>query len=88
MSSNDTRLVKTIEVDANESERYSDPIYFMEKQANRGAYGLMMPETDTRNRIARELVKAGECRHAGERFEKAGKSLAKVLELPHFTVLL
>lgn len=47
----DVRQVKTREVIVDKAEEVKDPIYFLEKQANRGGYGLMMPATDTKNRL-------------------------------------
>ncbi len=86
MSCNDIRLVNTIEIEVDETKKYSDPIYFMEKQANRGAYGLMMPAVNTRELIQEECSKAKGCLHFGEMYEIAGKAIAKTLSLPHFRV--
>ncbi|MBR1432334.1 hypothetical protein [Ruminococcus sp.] len=86
MPCNDVRLVKTIEIIADETKKYTDPIYFMEKQVNRGAYGLMMPATDTAAMIVKERDKAENCRHDGERYETAGKAMAKTLGLAHFRI--
>ena len=58
----------------------------MEKQANRGAYGLMMPAVSTRELIMDECSKAEEYQHLGEMYEIAGKAIAKTLGLPHFRV--
>lgn len=72
-----------------------DPIYFMEKQANRGANALMMPASDTRSRILEESIKAQETirknmgrpsRHLGELYEEVGKQLSKKLGVPHFRI--
>ena len=59
---------------------------FMEKQANRGAYGLMMPETHTRELIRTECRNAENYRHVGEKFELAGIAIGKTLHLPHFRI--
>lgn len=58
MGSNDVRNVKTVEIEIDEDKEYSDPIYFMEKQADRGAYGLMLPATHTKSIIADNIRKA------------------------------
>ena len=71
MGSNDVRQVKTREVIVDKAEEVKDPIYFIEKQANRGGYGLMMPATDTRKQIAELCRKVHGYRHAGEKFEPA-----------------
>ncbi|MBO6228996.1 MAG: hypothetical protein J6O50_00385 [Ruminiclostridium sp.] len=86
MTSNDVRLVNAIEIEEEKAKGYKDPIYFMEKQANRGAYGLMMPAAATRKMIVKERDKAENCRHNGERYEAAGKSMAKTLCLPYFRI--
>lgn len=86
MASNDIRLVKTVEVEVEEGKELSDPIFFMENQADRGAYGLMMPASDTRTRIDAELKKASGYKNAGGKFEIVGKELSRQLHLPHFRV--
>ena len=86
MGSNDIRLVKTIEKEVEEGKELKDPIFFMENQADRGAYGLMMPATDTRERVHTELGKVKEYKNAGDLYEQAGKELSRQLVLPHFRV--
>lgn len=86
LCSNDLRIVKTKEVEMDENNVQRDPIYFMEKQANRGAYGLMMPESDTRSRISSLHSSGIACRHQGERYEHIGKNLSKALRVPDFRV--
>lgn len=86
MDSNDLRQVKTKEIVIEKDEVVKDAIYFMEKQANRGAYGLMMPETHTRELIWNECRNAENYRHAGEKFELAGIAMGKTLHLPHFRI--
>lgn len=86
MGSNDVRQVKTREVIVDKKEVVKDPIYFIEKQANRGGYGLMMPETDTRKQITEQCLSAEGYRHAGDKYEIVGKELAKNLHLPHFRI--
>lgn len=89
MGSNDPRkvAVREIIVDANNDPNdYHDAIYFMEKQANRGAYGLMLPTTSTRELIERRSSDVGPCRHAGARYEAVGKKMGMELMLPHFRI--
>lgn len=86
MGSNDVRLIKAIEAIQEDNKGYSNPIYFMEKQTNRGAFALMMPAGDMTSMIAEECSKADNCRHFGEQFEIAGKAISKRLRLPHFRV--
>ena len=60
--------MKKAEID--ESERcLKDPVYFMEKQANRAGYALMLPESHTRRLIEAALGEVRYSRHDGEKFE-------------------
>ncbi len=86
MYNTDIRRIKSVEVVVNQEAGLSDPVYFMEKQANRGAYGLMMPASATEEMIKEECEKISRFRHAGEKYELAGKAISKALSLPHFRV--
>lgn len=74
---------------------WSDPVYFMEKQANRGAFGLMMPAMSTHEMIRSEcerarknvLMETGHSyRHSGELYEDVGKEISRRLNIPHFRI--
>ena len=86
MGSNDLRQVKVREVIVDADHEEKDAIYFMEKQANRGGYGLMAPATDTRRRIGAFLREKGDYHHAGEHYQAVGKKLARELHLPDFRI--
>jgi hypothetical protein len=86
MYNTDLRKIKTGEVEIEPGKELSDPIFFMEKQANRGAYGLLLPASTTQELIAAACERAARCCHAGEKYEIAGKIIAKDLSLPHFRV--
>ena len=86
LASNDDKHITYIKVKQEEGKAVVNPVYFMEKQANRGAYGLMMPESTTSRMIMEECRKVGECRHAGEKYDIAGKRMAWELKLPNFRV--
>lgn len=86
MGSNDPRKVAMQELIVDANHEPDDAIYFMEKQANRGAYGLMLPATHTREYIKRLYHDAGNCRHAGERYEAIGKEMRSELLLPYFRI--
>lgn len=86
MGSNDPRKVTMKELVVDETHEPNDAIYFMEKQANRGAYGLMLPATSTRGLIERIYRDVGQCRHAGARYEAVGKKMGMELALPHFRI--
>ena len=97
MGSNDPRKMKTKEIIVGKNEEVTDAMFFIEKQANRGAYGLMMPVTDTKDRIYAEKGKIerkertertenGGHKHLGEIYESVGKALSTALHLPHFHI--
>ncbi|MEG1195163.1 MAG: hypothetical protein RSE58_06245 [Clostridia bacterium] len=86
LASNDPRKTAMKEIDVTNMQEVTDPIYFMEKQANRGAYGLLMPVTYMRELIAEECREVEKYRHAGEKYEIAGKQIAAKLRLPHFRI--
>ena len=67
----------------------------MEKQANRGAFGLMMPAASTHEMIRSEcgrarknvLAETGHSyRHSGELYEDVGKEISRRLHVPHFRI--
>ena len=86
LATNDTRKVKTKKIKRTEGKKEKDPIYYMEVQANRAAYALMMPEKSFRKMIMKEYDRAGECRHEGYRYQIIGKRLAHTLMLPDFRI--
>ena len=86
MGSNDPRKVTMKELVVDETHEPDDAIYFMEKQANRGAYGIMLPVTSTRELIERIYRDVGQCCHAGARYEAVGKKMGMELALPHFRI--
>ncbi|HAE44619.1 MAG TPA: hypothetical protein DCG37_03325 [Lachnospiraceae bacterium] len=86
LASNDFRQVPTREVFLNKDEEVKDSIYFLEKQADRGALGLMMPATDTRRMIHDECSKVKGYSHAGELYDAAGTAMRRKLYLPDFRI--
>ena len=86
LASNDKKGIKYQKVKIGQGKPVVNPLHFMEKQANRGAYGLMMPETVTRKMIREEYSRAEDCRHEGEKYQVAGKNMAFKLILPDFRI--
>lgn len=86
MGSNDIRKVKAKRVEAQKGKKYRNPVYFMEKQATRGAFGLMMPVSHTREMIINQSIKATGYQNFGEKFQIVGIELARSLHLPRFRV--
>ena len=88
MCNNDPRHMKTKVVYVEKGEEVKDEMFFIENQANRGAYALMLPAASTNEMIFSEAFKihAGECRHIGETYEKIGMALSDKLHLPYFYI--
>lgn len=86
LATNDRRLVPAKEVVVEKDEVVKDSLYFMEKQADRGAYGLMMPVSAFRRMIREELSRVKVFRHAGDRYDAAGTAMRKRLLLPDFRI--
>ena len=83
---NDVQNIRTKEILVAKDEKVNNPVYWMEKQANRGAYGLMMPVRDMQERIRIYGEKTKWCRHPGVKYQQIGKAIASELHLPHFRV--
>ena len=69
-----------------EYEEVKDPIHFIEQQADRGAYALMLPFTETKYMLNKADSQVVTYKHAGERYEQVGMSLVRQLTLPRFRV--
>ena len=87
MHHNDILRMKTQEIELPEvGEKTNNPVYWMEKQANRGAYGLMMPVRFTRNLMAEQCRTLKPYAHEGEKYEQIGMAIVEKLFLPQFRV--
>ena len=86
LGNSDPRNLKTEEVVIEEGHELHDPIHFMEKQADRGAYGLMMPATHTQEMIRQECARVKGYRNVGEKYEIAGLRMAVALQAAHFRI--
>lgn len=86
MYNTDIQKIKTVEIVMPQAARLSDPVYFMEKQADRGAFGLALPATATREAIVEACNRVTHCRHAGEKYQIVGKALARKFDIPHFRI--
>ena len=86
MHHNDALRMKTQEIEASEEENFSNPVYWMEKQANRGAYGLMMPVGFMRRFMSEKYRALRPYAHEGEKYEQIGLAISEELCLPHFRV--
>ena len=69
-----------------ELEEVRDPLFFVEKQADRGAFALMMPRSETSEMIDSIGSQTANYKHAGEKYETIGMSIVRELSLPQFRV--
>ena len=83
---NDLREMEDMVIEVDEEEKVSNPIYWIETQANRGAYALMMPVTEMRELIRQEMEKVVNPIHRGDLYQQAGESIARMLHKPHFRI--
>lgn len=86
MKNNDLRGMEEEEIVIDEKTKVTNPIYWVENQANRGAYGLLMPSTETTVRIHEALASVDRYMHQGDLYQQAGEMLAHQLKLPHFRI--
>lgn len=86
LKSNDFREVPYRRETVSRDSDFKDPVYFMENKADRGAMGLMMPESHMRRMILEECGKAKGFRHAGEMYEAVGMAIRQQLHLPEFRI--
>ncbi|MGN1367532.1 MAG: hypothetical protein ACI4WX_01575, partial [Aristaeellaceae bacterium] len=87
MHHNDILRMETQEIELPEDgEKINNPVYWMEKQANRGAYGLMMLLRFMRDLMAEKCRRLKPYAHEGEKYEQIGLAIAEELNLPHFRV--
>ncbi len=82
LASNDTRRIPVKKIVVKKGEVVKNAVYFMENQANRGAYGLMMPSTHTKKMIVEECRRAQGYQNEGEKYEIAGKAMNSILGIP------
>ena len=86
MGCNDLREMDDLVIEVDEEEKVSNPIYWIETQANRGAYALKMPVTEMRELTRQELAKVQNPKHRGDLYQQAGESIARILHKPHFRI--
>ncbi len=84
MANNDVRTIKMKEVVVTKETAITDPIYWMEKQANRGAYGFLLPIAWMREKIAEEYANVTSYRHAGDLFDIIGRKLCAKNKIANF----
>lgn len=87
MHNNDINALKTKRVVVTDSSKNKNPLSWMEWQANRGSFGLMMP-LSMMNPLVNERRNslAGTNYHWGKRYDIIARRIAQEYELPKFRV--
>ena len=86
MSTNDITRMRTRPVTYKKDDKIKSPLYWMERQANRGAYSLWMPASHTRKRISEIFGSLPPQPHRGYAYEETGKRLIRELKAGYFRV--
>ncbi len=86
MGNNNAYEIEMKKIEVDDDHPVNDPLYWAEKQANRGAYGLMMPATETAHLIRTEIDKVESFSHRGSLYSQAGKALSAEVKMPYFRI--
>lgn len=87
MYNNDINALKTKRVVLTDSTKNKNPLSWMEWQANRGSFGLMMPLSMMHPLVnERRNSLAGSTYHWGKRYDIIARRIAQDYELPKFRV--
>ena len=87
MHNSDVNLLKTKRIVVQNDRVPANPLKWMEWQARRGSFGLMMPLSMMEPLVAREWARRSvNDHHAGARFDRVARTIARDYELPKFRV--
>ena len=87
MHNNDVNALKTRRIVITDKTQNPNPLSWMEWQANRGSFGLMMPLSMMRPLVSKHLNRfAGSSLHPGKRYDAVIRRIAADYELPKFRV--
>lgn len=87
MHNSDVNMLKTRRIVVQDSKIPANPLKWMEWQARRGSFGLMMPLSMMEPLVAREWARrAANDHHAGEKFDRIARAIARDCDLPKFRV--
>ena len=86
LTNSDPKSITWKKVVVDEDYRRNDPVYWMERQANRGAYGLMMPASHTQTMIHTIEKQVTDSRNAGDLYQKIGIEMYRQLHIPYFRI--
>ena len=86
LACSDIKEIPTKTLIVGEFEEVKDPLYFVEKQADRGAFALMMPRTETVRMIEEYTNRVTGYSHLGQLYDRIGMSIVRKTSLPEFRV--
>jgi len=87
MHNNDINALRTKRVVVTDNSKTNNPLSWMEWQASRGSFGLMMPMSMMNQLLNSERKKlSGSDYHWGKRYEIIARTIAAEYELPKFRV--
>lgn len=87
MHNSDVNLLKTKRIVVQNDRVPANPLRWMEWQARRGSFGLMMPLSIMEPLVAREWARrAQNNHHAGRKFDGIARTIAAEYDLPKFRV--
>lgn len=87
MHNNDINALRTRRVVITDSTQNKNPLSWMEWQANRGSFGLMMPLSMMRPLVNEQRNRfSGSSLHLGKRFDAIIRTIARDYDLPKFRV--
>ena len=84
---NDVKQLNLRRIACKKTKRPENPLKWMEWQARRGSFGLMMPLSHMRPTVSKEMERwTGMNFHAGEKMERVARGISHEHELPKFRV--
>lgn len=87
MHNSDINTLKTKQIVIQDDKTPANPLTWMEWQARRGSFSLMMPLRMMKSLIASKWVNRYRCNeHAGQRFDRIARFIAREYDLPLFRV--
>lgn len=86
MHNNDVNALKTKRVVVTDTKKNNNPLTWMEWQANRGSFALMMPLTMMRPLVRRYWDASCSSLHLGKRYDYVARKIASDYDLPKFRV--
>lgn len=86
LTNNDPTYLQMKLIPQEEYKASDDPLYFMEKQAKRGQFGLDMPRESTLKLIEEGERNISNFKNGGDRYEKIGNEIIRTYGEPDFFV--